>query len=82
MLEVEKGSLIFGLFGFLKSAFFGTREVLSWLDRVRGKMTVGVKMMDADIVLIQLGWNKKVAEVMGCAEDFSLSSFTVLEKGK
>lgn len=54
MLEVEKGSLIFGLFGFLKSAFFGTREVLSWLDRVRGKMIVGVKIMDADIVLIQL----------------------------
>lgn len=42
VLEEEKESFRFSLVGFLKFDVSGTKEVESWLDKVWGKLALGV----------------------------------------
>lgn len=80
VMEEEKLALHFSLVGFLKFASITVSHIVSWLGRSWGKSAVGVKKMEADIVLLQFQSTEEAEEVLLCAKDNPSSPFLAIDR--
>lgn len=78
VVDDEKKALILCLMGFLKNPSGGVWEVELWLAKTWGRKPITIKLLENDIVLMQVSSEVEIEEILRCAE--SSSPFITLQR--